>query len=93
MALDVGDDQLRQLDGARLLRQQAALSNFGSYAFREPVLLNILNQAARLCAECLDVAFCKICRYREVEQDLLIEAGYGWHAGVIGMSQNGKSRA
>jgi two-component sensor histidine kinase len=70
---------------ARLLRQQAALANFGSYAFREPVLLNILNEAARVCAEGLDVPFCKICRYRPDENDLLIEAGYGWHAGVIGL--------
>jgi two-component sensor histidine kinase len=25
-----------------------------------------------------------VCRYRERENDLLIEAGYGWHTGVIG---------
>jgi two-component sensor histidine kinase len=69
----------------RLLRQQAALANFGSYAFREPVLLNILNEAARVCAEGLDVPFCKVCRYRADENDLLIEAGFGWHAGVVGL--------
>jgi two-component sensor histidine kinase len=69
----------------RLLRQQAALTNFGSYAFREPVLLNILNEAARVCAEGLDVPYCKICRYRAPEGDLLIEAGYGWRAGVVGL--------
>jgi len=68
----------------RLLRQQAALASFGSYAFREPVLLNILNEAVRVCAEGLGVPFCKICRYREAKNDLLIEAGCGWHAGVIG---------
>jgi two-component sensor histidine kinase len=73
----------------RLLRQQAALATFGSYAFREPVLLNILNEAARVCAEGLDVPFCKVCRYREIENDLLIVAGYGWNPGVVGrvMSQ------
>jgi len=54
-------------DVDRLLRQQAALAAFGSYAFREPVLLNILDEAARVCAEGLDVPFCKICRYREIE--------------------------
>ena len=69
----------------RLLRQQAALAAFGSYAFREPVLLNILDEAARVCAEGLDVPFCKICRYREIENDLLIEAGHGWNAGVVGL--------
>lgn len=28
--------------------------------------------------------FSKDCCYRETENDLLIEAGYGWHSGVIG---------
>ena len=33
----------------------------------------------------LDVPLCKICRYREAEDDLLIVAGYGWDAGVVGL--------
>lgn len=69
---------------ARLLRQQAALASFGSYAFREPDLQKVLTEAARVCADGLDVAFCKVCRYREAEDDLLIVAGHGWHAGVVG---------
>ncbi len=68
----------------RLLRQQAALASFGSFAFREPDLLKILNEAARICAESLEVPFCKVCRYRAKENDLLIEAGCGWQPGVIG---------
>jgi two-component sensor histidine kinase len=46
--------------------------------------MTILTEAARVCAEGLDVSFSKICRYREAENDLLIEAGYGWNAGVVG---------
>jgi two-component sensor histidine kinase/CheY-like chemotaxis protein len=69
---------------ARLLRQQAALAGFGGFAFRENDLAKILTEAARACAECLAVPFCKICRYRHEENDLLVEAGIGWHAGVIG---------
>jgi len=68
----------------RLLRQQAALAIFGSFAFKETNLLVILNEAARICATSLEVPFCKICRYRAAENDLLIEAGYGWDAGVVG---------
>jgi two-component sensor histidine kinase len=68
----------------KLLRQQAALAHFGSFALRESDLLKVLTEAARVCAECLSVPFSKVCRYREKENDLLIEAGYGWHAGVIG---------
>jgi len=44
----------------------------------------VLTEAARVCAECLSVPYSKVCRYREKENDLLIEAGHGWHAGVIG---------
>ena len=68
----------------RLLRQQASLAQFGSYAFSEPALTKILTEAARVCAEGLGVPFCKICRYRAEQDDLLIEAGWGWHEGVVG---------
>ena len=68
----------------KLLRQQAAIAGFGSFARREDDLLKILTRAAEVCAEGLDVPFSKVCRYRPAENDLLIEAGFGWKAGVIG---------
>jgi two-component sensor histidine kinase len=67
-----------------LLCQQAELAKFGSFAFRESDLHKVLTEAARVCADCLGVPFAKICRYREAENDLLVEAGHGWHAGVVG---------
>jgi GAF domain-containing protein len=68
----------------KLLRQQAAIAGFGSFALRESDLLKVLTEAARVCADGLDVHFSKVCRYREGENDLLIEAGHGWKAGVVG---------
>jgi two-component sensor histidine kinase len=68
----------------KLLRQQAAVAHFGSFALRESDVLKVLTEAARVCAECLSVPFSKVCRYRAEENDLLIEAGHGWHAGIIG---------
>jgi signal transduction histidine kinase/CheY-like chemotaxis protein len=68
----------------KLLRQQAAIARFGSFALREWDLMKILAEAARACAEGLDVPFSKICRYRAEQNDLLIVAGYGWQDGVIG---------
>jgi two-component sensor histidine kinase len=68
----------------KLLSQQAELANFGSFAFRENDLKKVLTEAARVCAECMSTPYAKICRYRATENDLLVEAGYGWHAGVIG---------
>jgi two-component sensor histidine kinase len=68
----------------KLLRQQAAVARFGSFALRESDVLKVLTEAARVCAECLGVPFSKVCRYRAEQNDLLIEAGCGWHAGVVG---------
>ena len=68
----------------KLLRQQAALAAFGSFAFREPDLLLVLTEATRICATCLEVPFAKVCRYRAEENDLLIVAGWGWRLGVVG---------
>jgi two-component sensor histidine kinase len=67
-----------------LLRQQAAIAAFGTFALRQNDLLTVLTEAARVCATGLDVPFCKVCRYREAENDLLIEAGCGWKDGVVG---------
>ena len=68
----------------KLLRQQAAIARFGSFALRERNLMNILNEAVRVCAEGLSVSFSKVCRYRPEENDLLIVAGFGWQDGVVG---------
>ena len=68
----------------KLLRQQAALAAFGSFAFKQTDLPLILAEAARICAASLEAPFCKICRYRAEENDLLIEAGFGWNIGVVG---------
>jgi signal transduction histidine kinase len=70
----------------KLLRQQAAIARFGSFALRERDLMNILTEAVRACAEGLSVPFSKVCQYRAVENDLLIVAGHGWQDGVIGQS-------
>jgi GAF domain-containing protein len=71
-------------ENKQLRRQQAELASFGKVALAERDLAKVLTEAARVCAECLGVAFCKVCRYRPEENDLLVEAGVGWHQGVIG---------
>jgi two-component sensor histidine kinase len=69
---------------AKLLRQQAAVAGFGSFALRQTDLLKVLTEAAKVCAEGLSVPFSKVCEYRPNENDLLIVAGYGWKAGLVG---------
>jgi two-component sensor histidine kinase len=68
----------------KLLRQQAAIASFGSFALRQNDLQKVLTEAARVCADGLSVRFCKVCQYQPDENDLLIVAGFGWKAGVVG---------
>lgn len=68
----------------KLLRQQSAIADFGSYALRQGDLHQVLTEAARVCARGLGVPYSKICKYRATENDLLIVAGFGWRPGVIG---------
>src|ERR1700738_2852826 len=68
----------------KLLRQQAAIARFGSFALRERDLIAILTEAARVCVDGLNVPFSKVCRYRAAENHLLIAAGHGWQDGVVG---------
>jgi len=78
------EDQDSSKDIKRLLRQQAALAEFGSFALGESDLGKVLTEAARVCADGLEVPYSKVCRYRHEENDLLVEAGIGWHQGVVG---------
>jgi len=68
----------------KLLRQQAAIARFGSFALRERDLMKILTEGTRVCAEGLNVPFSKVCQYRAERNDLLIVAGHGWQEGVVG---------
>jgi two-component sensor histidine kinase len=71
---------------AKLLRREKALARFGTFAFRETELQPVLDEAARVCAECLDVPFCKICRFQREDNDLRVVAGHGWNDGVVGFA-------
>ena len=66
------------------LEQQAALSNFGMEALKSSSVADLLEQAAITAALGMRASLSKILEYRKVENDLLIRAGVGWRAGVIG---------
>jgi two-component sensor histidine kinase len=68
----------------RVLAQQAALAEFGSYAFNEGELSKVLNEAVRICALSLNVPYCKICQFDSTKRTVLVVAGHGWEEGVIG---------
>jgi signal transduction histidine kinase len=68
----------------KLFRQQEVIARFGSFALRERDIVKILREAARGCAEGLDVSFSKVFQYRSEHNDFLVVAGHGWQQEVIG---------
>lgn len=67
-----------------LLRQQKALAALGTFALPTEDLQQVLDEAARLCAEGARVPLCKIAEHRPESADLVVRAGHGWLPGVIG---------
>lgn len=82
---------VEQDDLTRVLRQQAALAEFGGFAFDEPDLRKVLTEAARLCAHLLAVPFCKVSRYDQASDTFMVVAGVGWNEGVVGHYELGGS--
>ncbi len=66
------------------LEQQAVLSNFGMEALKSASVADLLDRAAETAARGMRASLSKILEYRKVENDLLIRAGVGWRAGVVG---------
>lgn len=78
-------------DGALTLRvrQQEILAELGVVALRGTPFTELLNEAVRLAAEGLEAEFCKILEYIPSEKRLLVRAGVGWDAGVVGKASVG----
>lgn len=66
------------------LEQQATLSNFGMEALKSSSVSDLLDEAAKTAALGMRASLSKILEYRKAEKDLLIRAGMGWRAGIVG---------
>ena len=71
-------------DEATLLRQQDVLAKFGELALRSDNLDEILTEACRLVGEALGTDLAKVMEMQEDGVTLLVRAGVGWKAGVVG---------
>ena len=71
------------------LRQQELVAQFGVFALEAGPFERLLDEACRIAAEGLGTNLAKVLRYRSTVQDLIVEAGVGWHAGVVGNSTLG----
>lgn len=75
------------------LRQQAILSEFGVEALRGTDLDLLLQRATALCAQGMGAEYCKALEYLRAEDTLLVRAGVGWKADVIGRATIGADLA
>ena len=76
-------DRERDRSG-ELLRQRAALGRFGELALRSDDLDEILTEACDLVSDALGTQFAKVLACHENGTELLVRAGVGWNAGVVG---------
>src|SRR6201996_1228931 len=66
------------------LRQQSLLGEFGRSALQTRDIGRILQRATELCAQGLDTRFAKVLEYLPNDDRLLVRAGVGWEAGIVG---------
>jgi two-component sensor histidine kinase len=75
------------------IRQQEILAELGVTALQGASFDTLLGDTARLTAEGLRAEFCKVLEYIPAENELLVRAGVGWHAGVVGTARIGADLA
>jgi two-component sensor histidine kinase len=71
------------------IRQQELLADLGVRALQGATLDQLLQEAVRFTAEGLDVEFCKILEHIPSSNRLIVRAGVGWDAGVVGIATVG----
>ena len=75
------------------IRQQELLAELGVTALQGASLDQLLTETVRLTAKGLRVEFCKILEHIPSSNRLLVRAGVGWDAGVIGVATVGADLA
>ena len=75
------------------IRQQEILAELGVLALQGTGFTDLLNHTARLTAEGLAAEYCKVLEYLPTEKRLLVRAGVGWDAGVVGTATVGADLA
>jgi two-component sensor histidine kinase len=75
------------------IRQQEILAELGVLALQGTGFIDLLSHTARLTAEGLAAEYCKVLEYLPTEKRLLVRAGVGWDAGVVGSATVGADLA
>jgi len=88
---DAPDLTLRALQ--QRIRQQEILAELGVTALQGADFDTLMAETARLTAEALRAEFCKVLQYIPSENRLLVRAGVGWDAGIVGKASVGADLA
>jgi two-component sensor histidine kinase len=91
-----GDGQSIDLTGRALqlrIHQQELLAELGVLALQGASFTEMLNHTARVTAMGLGTEYCKVMEYVPSENRLLVRAGVGWGAGVVGHATVGADLA
>jgi len=81
---DLGQSALRLR-----IRQQELLAELGVIALKRTTFSDLLDSTVRTAAKGLEAEFCKVLEYHPAENRLVLVAGVGWEAGLIGVASVG----
>ena len=71
------------------IRQQEILAELGVFCLQGAGFTDLLDRTAQLTAEALEADYCKVMQHVPAENRLLVVAGVGWEAGVVGTASVG----
>ncbi|MBI1831293.1 MAG: PAS domain S-box protein, partial [Planctomycetes bacterium] len=74
------------------LRQQEAVAELGLFALKSTALDELLNKAVRTISGILDTELCKVLEFQADGKALVLRAGVGWDAGLVGQATVGADR-
>lgn len=74
------------------LRQQQLTAKYGQYALKAQDILDLLQEATRICALGLNGNYCKVIEYLPDEGQFIVRAGVGWKPGVVGHARTGADK-
>ena len=75
------------------IRRQEILAELGVFCLQGRDFAKLLDRTAQLTAEALEADYCKVLEYIPSENRLLVRAGVGWQAGVVGKASVGADLA
>lgn len=89
VVLDVTEQVRTAGELARRTRQQAAVARFGQRALAGMPVEELADEAVRVLASTLEVEFAEVLECVADSQQLLLRAGVGWAAGMVGVTRIG----